>query len=376
MATTLEEHAGYLTDRIKLARYQEAISHAVQSGHTVMDLGCGSGILGLLALRAGADNVIFVEETDVLEIARRSITDAGYADKASFLRTNSFELAATDPVDVIVCDHVGYFGFDYGLLALLADAKKRFLKPGGIVIPERLTVQLSLVESGECRKRITQWQDGSVPAEFRWVDAIAANTKHAVDLEADNLLDGPEILDELTLGEPAEEFLSWSTGFVCARDATVDGLAGSFSATLVDEIRMSNSPLLDDRLNRPQAFLPLQHPVAVTAGEKVDATVMCRHKDHLIAWIVNFPRQDLTFSYNTFNSILLDNARLSQTQPTRVAALNDRGIARKAVLSYCDGKRTVAEIHNLVRKEHPELFPTAEATTAFVDQVLAWNTDH
>ena len=62
MAKTIEEHYGYLSDRVKVAQYQEAINRLVRSEHVVLDLGCGSGLLGLMALRAGARKVYFVEE--------------------------------------------------------------------------------------------------------------------------------------------------------------------------------------------------------------------------------------------------------------------------------------------------------------------------
>ena len=125
MPDPLEEHYGYVSDCAKLAHYQAAVDEVVQPEHTVMDLGCGSGLLGLMALRAGAKKVLFIEEGAIIEVARQTICDAGFADKAEFHRLNSFELSLRERVDVVLCDHVGYFGFDYGILALLADAKQR-----------------------------------------------------------------------------------------------------------------------------------------------------------------------------------------------------------------------------------------------------------
>ena len=142
MATTLDEHYGYLSDRVKREQYQAAIERLVHPEHVVLDLGCGSGLLGLMALRAGARKVLFVEEGAIIEVARQTVADAGFADKAEFFRANSFELILPEQVDVAICDHVGYFGFDYGVLDLLADAKKRFLKPNGTIVPAQLELQV------------------------------------------------------------------------------------------------------------------------------------------------------------------------------------------------------------------------------------------
>jgi protein arginine N-methyltransferase 1 len=374
MAKTLEEHHSYLSDRVKLDRYQAAVERLVRPGHVVLDLGCGTGLLGLMALRAGAAKVIFVEEGAVIEVARRTMTEAGFADQSEFLQLNSFELALSEKVDVVICDHIGYFGFDYGVLALLADARQRFLKPDGVIVPAQIELLLAPIESESSRKLVGQWQDGSIPDEFSWVGTTAANTKHSAQLEESDLLADAITLATLDLGESAEPFLSWNAEFRCARDGMLDGVAGWFDCRLADDIHMTNSPAAAESLKRPQAFLPLESPVPVSAGEHIQATVMARHQDHVIGWIIELPESGQRFAHTTFNGLLLDKEALNRAQPDRVAELNDRGRARQIVLSYCDGQRTLAEVQAMVLKEHPDLFPSAQATNSFVEQVLAWDT--
>jgi len=154
----------------------------------------------------------------------------------------------------------------------------------------------------------------------------------------------------------------------------LDGVAGWFDCRLTDDVRMTNSPVAENHLDRPQAFFPLDAPVSVTAGERVQVTIMARHQDHVIAWIIELPDAGKRFTHTTFNGLLLDQAALSRAQPNRVAKLNDRGQARQVVLSYCDGQRTVAEIQEIVRREHPELFPSKQAMSSFIEQVLSRDT--
>jgi SAM-dependent methyltransferase len=374
MTNILEEHAGYLTDQVKLERYQAAINRTVRPAHRVLDLGCGSGVLGLMALRAGADKVIFVEEGAVIEVARRTVADAGFSDKAEFFQINSFQLALSERVDIVVCDHVGYFGFDYGLLELLSDAKQRFLKPGGILIPTQLELKLAPIESTACRKLVGQWQDGSIPKDYSWLGLAAANSKHGMQLAAEDLIGEPASLATLEPGADPASFMSWDVEFKCARDGMLDGIAGWFDCQLFDNIRMTNSPATPDNLQRPQAVFPLAAPVHVTAGECIRVNTMVRPLDHLIGWVVELPEQDLKFSHNTFNGLLIDRNSLLRTQPDRIAALNNRGQARQVVLSYCDGHRTVAEVQALIQQEHPKLFPSAQAMSSFIAQILAWDT--
>jgi len=327
MAKTLDEHYGYLSDRVKLGQYQAAISRLVRPEHTVLDLGCGTGLLGLMALRAGASKVLFVEEASVIEVARRAVTEAGFAGKAEFFQANSFELALPEKADIVVCDHVGYFGFDYGILGLLADARQRFLKPDAIVVPAQIDLQLAPVESVACREFVGRWRDGSVSDEYGWMATTAANTKHSAQLTAKDLLADVAPLASLDLGAEAAPFLTWDAEFCCTRDGTLDGVAGWFDCRLFDDVHMTNAPGAEESLDRPQAFLPLETPVKVGAGETVKVTVMVRHLDDVIAWIVELPKSGKRFSHTTFNGLLLDSAALTRAQPNRIATLNDRGRA-------------------------------------------------
>ena len=374
MPKTLEEHYSYLSDRVKLTAYESAINRLVKPDSIVLDLGCGSGLLGLMALRAGAQKVLFVEEGEVIEAARQTIVQAGFGDKAEFFQANSYQLTLPEQVDIVVCDHIGYFGFDYGAIGLLADAKKRFLKSDGIVVPAAIELHLAPIESQTCRGLVGQWRDGSVPGDFEWLGTTAANSKHAVGLEEQDLLAEPTALATLELGAESPPYLSWTTEFTCTRDGTLDGIAGWFDCRIFDEVHMSNSPSSAERLDRPQAFLPVDTPVSVKSGATIKVTVMIRHEDGVIGWIVELPHSGERFAHTTFNGLLLDISTLNQGRPDRIAKLNDRGRARQIILSYCDGEQTIEQVEALVIRDHPDLFPSASATSTFVRSVLRWDT--
>jgi predicted RNA methylase len=76
----LDEHLGYVGDRIRLDRFQAAIARVINAGDRVADLGCGSGILGLLCLQAGAVRVYGIDSTPMLEVARETFALQGDRD--------------------------------------------------------------------------------------------------------------------------------------------------------------------------------------------------------------------------------------------------------------------------------------------------------
>jgi SAM-dependent methyltransferase len=306
MSDPLDEHYGYLADRVKLDRYQAAIGRLVRPHHVVLDLGCGSGLLGLMALRAGAGRVLFVDKGPIIEMARRATTEAGFGDRTSFFQADSYDLQLPCQADVILCDHVGYFGFDYDILGLLADAKSRFLRPDGVLVPNRIDLKLAPIESESGRDLVQRWCDGSVPPEYAWVATPAANAKHPITIRRPDLLAQPDSLGTLVLGTDAADFFTWQASFECTRDGMLDGLAGWFDCVLHHDIEMSNGPSGGERLDRPQAFLPLEKPVALRAGQRVEASIMARPHDHVLAWTVTLPELGRRFSHSTFNGLWAD----------------------------------------------------------------------
>lgn len=371
----LEEHLGYVADRIRLERFQFAIAKAINAGDRIADLGCGSGILGLLCLRAGAGRVYGIDSTAMLEVARETFSRAGWAEQATFIRGHSHRVELPEPVDLVICDHVGYFGFDYDIVHTLQDARRRLLKPGGALIPARIRLQLGAVESENCRAKAEGWRAAGVPAEFHWLRQHTVNAKHAVELPREAVLGPPAELGDIDLRADHPDFFSWTAELRIERDGAMHGLAGWFECELADGVWMTNSPLAGRRINRPQAFLPIAEAVPVRAGDSVKVRVMARPADHLIAWIVEFPASGRRFRHSTWQGMFLAPEDLIRSQPERVPHLSREGRARISVLEYCDGRRTAREIEQAVLREHPDLFPSPDEISRFVMQTLGRDTE-
>ena len=374
MSGVLEEHLGYLSIPKRLDLYSKAVEKVVRPGDFVVDAGCGTAVLGLLCLRAGASHVFAIDSTDVIEVARETLTRAGWASKADFIRGSSFQVDLPGRVDVVICDHVGYFGFDYGLIGMLADARRRFLKPGGTLIPGRLRLHIGAVESQKCRQLAEAWQTSCIPSEFHWVRQHGINSKHAVTLLPDELLSDPAELGCIDLQDENPDFFSWSAQLTVQRDGIVHGLAGWFECELAEGIWMTNSPLSDSSINRSQAYLPIDEALAVNCGDVLDVTVMARPADHLIVWVVAHPASGRRFNHSTWQGDLLERERFARNRPEHIPQVSQTAHARSLVLDYCDGQRSVAQVQAAVLRDHPNLFPSSEEITRFVTKVLSRDT--
>lgn len=146
---TLDYHRSMLADRERTRRLEQAIRETVKAGDVVLDLGCGSGILSCFACRAGARRVYAIEAAPVMVLAQQVCRANGVADRVVFTNAMSIQAALAEPVDVLVTETIGNIGLDEGILGWVLDARSRFLKPGGIVIPHALELLVSPVELPE-----------------------------------------------------------------------------------------------------------------------------------------------------------------------------------------------------------------------------------
>jgi len=99
----------------------EALEHYLQPGQIVYDIGCGSGILALAALKLGAARVIAADiDEPALAVARRHFPGPLFAGSADCFRTHSADIVLSN-ITGSVNDHIA---FDL----------KRIAKPTGLII--------------------------------------------------------------------------------------------------------------------------------------------------------------------------------------------------------------------------------------------------
>ena len=106
-------------------------SAALVEGETLVDVGCGEGLLAFGALDRGAGRVVFSDiSEDVLDVCREAAADIGLSDRCSFVRAGAEELAgiADATADVVVTRSVLIYVKDK---RRAFDEFLRVLKPGG-----------------------------------------------------------------------------------------------------------------------------------------------------------------------------------------------------------------------------------------------------
>ena len=115
MSLIVDEHRQYLADPHRLAAFERAITATVKPGDVVIDLGAGTGILGLFACRAGAARVYAIDDGSIIGLARELCRANGYSDRVVFVKGLSSRIALPEKADVAVSDQIGRFGFEAGV---------------------------------------------------------------------------------------------------------------------------------------------------------------------------------------------------------------------------------------------------------------------
>lgn len=379
MSLVIDEHRAYLTDRHRLDAFARALAETIRPGDVVLDLGAGTGILGLLACRAGAGKVYAVEVSSFVGLARAIARANGCADRVHHLKAHSTHVALPERASVVVCDQIGRFGFDAGVIEYFDDARRRLLAPGGRLVPSALEFQVAPVDSADARAAVEFW--GTAPAGFDVSPArtVAVNTGHPRHFRPEELLGAPVVAGAVDLTRDAARPLRLAATLAVTRAGTLHGLGGWFVASLSPSVTMTNSPLAADRINRRNVFLPIDAPIAVTPGDEVRVSMQVRPEDSLLVWDVRVAgaagRPRARFSHSTWRGMLFDRADLERLAPAHRPHLTPRGRARLAVLELADGDRTVGEIEREVHRRHTDLFASADDAAIFVAEVLTRYSD-
>ncbi len=169
-------HFPMLVDDLRNDAYDEAIRRAVKPGDHVLDIGAGSGLLAMMAARAGAAQVTAAERIPELAHVAQRIADAnGYGDRLKVVAKLSSDMEMGEdlqqPVDLIVSEILDAALLGEGVMPSLRHAVANFAQPGVRMLPQGATVMGAIMELPDMRRYNPLGQvngfDLSIMNEFR-----------------------------------------------------------------------------------------------------------------------------------------------------------------------------------------------------------------
>ncbi len=360
-------------DAVRVSALTRAIESVVRPGHVVLDLGTGTGIVSLLACRAGAARVYAVDEGPILELAREVCRANGFADRVTFVRGLSTRVSLPEKVDVAIADQIGPFGFEGGLHAFARDVQARLLAPTGVFVPARVELWMAPIECAVDYDAIERW--GAMPGGFDFAPARrwSSATPRPIDARADQLLAAPAACATIDVigGENA---LTLDATFVVERSGELHGIVGWFDAELAGGVTMTNSPLAKERIRRANKLLPVERPIRVVEGDRIHAHVNILQDETMIGWRVTVRsaagETRAKLSASSFDAELVSRGDVAKLAPTHSPQRTEWADAELEVLALFDGEHAVAAIVDEIATMRPGLFPRRKDAAVFVAEQI------
>jgi protein arginine N-methyltransferase 1 len=374
--------AGYgkmIMDRIRTSAYHQALVRAIKPGDVVVDLGAGTGLFTLHACRLGAKLVHAIEPNPIIQVAREIVQANGFADRVAFHQAMSFDVKLSQPADIIVTDPRGVLPLKERAIPTIIDARRRLLKPGGVLIPHRDTIWAALVEAKEIYNTDYEepWRLSNDGFNLEAARQRRINTFGRHDLKAGQLLSVSVPWATLDYRTVDTASVDGTAEFEVLRPGLADGLALWFDSELIDGINLSNAPG-KPKLIYGQLFFPMQEPLPVVRKQliTVDVRADLIADDYVWQWttVANCPTASdkiIRYHQSSFFGNVCPGQELEKRSDTYLPLLNREGQIYKRALDLMHSGRRLGQIAQTISEEFPERFGTAGEALAFVGDLSA-----
>jgi type II protein arginine methyltransferase len=284
-------HWVIVRDEARNAAYEAALRRAIRPDSHVLDIGAGTGLLGLMAARTGAGRVTGCDlNPAVAAVAAEIARENGFGDRLRILSANSRDLRIGEhlerPVDVIVSEIVDNGLLGEGVLPTHRDAVARLLRPGGTVIPAVGSIMAALGFDAALDGRGMATHSGFDLSRF---NALAPLT-YSVEVGWDglHLMSDSAALFRVPFGRPDQWPQPKAAVTVTARAGTANVIAQWIRLDLDDSGApgsvIENRPQPGTRSCWGVLLRPLPAPVALAEGETV--RIAGRHTDtSAVIWL-------------------------------------------------------------------------------------------
>lgn len=357
-----------IADTVRMQAYTAALRAAVKPGDIVVDIGTGTGIFALLACQYGASRVYAIEPNDNIQIARKLARENGLQDRIEFIQDLSTKVSLREKADVIISDLRGLLPLLQKHIPVLTDARKRLLKPGGILIPQRDSLHVCVVEAPDLYKDFSDpWERNPYGLNLEIPRTVVVNTWSSGKVKADQMLTRAQYWAELDYSRLENPDVRGNMTQGIVRNGVAHGLLVWFDTELLGEFGFSNAPDSQERAEvYGSGFFPFLHPVEVTPEDQAEIALsaVLVNDEYTWRWDTrilsgeNTPKAD--YQQSTFYGTIFSPEHLRKRRPGYVPTLNAEGLIEHFIQGHMDGEHTLEAIGRKLLERFPDQFSSLQ----------------
>lgn len=356
---SLYSYGAMVDSAVRTDAYIQALRQTVKPGSVVLDIGTGAGIWALYACLFGARKVYAVEPCDVIELARETAELNGLSGRIEFIQDLSTRITLPEQADVMVSDIRGVLPPNQTSLASIRDARRRLLRPDGVIIPLRDTLWVGLTRGAKVYEAyVRPWEQR--PFDMRNLRQRATNLWKKELVPAEDLVAHPQCWAVLDYTAIDSDQVAGTVTWMIAKEGSAHGLTAWFDTALTEIVGFSNAPGLPEVIYG-RAFFPWPEAIALQVGDAVSATLKADPvgSDYLWSWetrVLRDGREEWHFRQSEFLGEPLSAAHLRKRATCHRPALTEAGEMERRILSLIDGQRSVEDIAREIQDRFPEAF--------------------
>ena len=280
----------FMSDRVRSGAYLDAMRHVITPDSVVLNIGAGTGLFAMLAVKLGARRVFAIETNNIISLATQIAKANGMADRIEFIKGMSTETELDEPADVIVSDLRGVLPHFEQHIASIVDARQRLLAPDGILLPQVDKIWAALVRTPSYYKRRydRNWLQNDFGLDMTPARSMLTNDWHRTHLRASQLISDPVLAATIDYTSVVDENMSASISWPFDHPELSHGLALWFDTTIYGEHGFSNRPGLP-KLIYGQAFFPFDHPIQINVDESITVAISAKviGGEYIWKWITS-----------------------------------------------------------------------------------------
>ena len=266
-------HKVMLQDVVRTDAYEKSINEVVNPLQTVLDFGCGTGVLSMFASRAGAKKVIAVDRSPFIKTASEIAEKNGF-DNIEFYHDDHQSLQLEEKVDVIVSEWMGHCLFYEAMLEPLLAVRDRYLAEDGIMIPAQVSLHAGLVYDEDLLDDLSFLRDRPYDLNFSPIADTPFQQTDLVTLDPESLLPDTAHLGSLNMHTitKADKPRLFSGVIKPSEKTDIYALCAWFSSQLSQGVEFGTGPN-DMPTHWDQILFPLPEPFAVDPSRELSIAI-------------------------------------------------------------------------------------------------------